>query len=93
MNPDIILVIFYAAVSLLAAVITVADKRSSERKGERIPEKTLLAVAAVGGALSMYITMKIIRHKTKKKKFMAGLPLITVLHAVLVYFMLVCGLI
>ncbi|MEF2919969.1 MAG: DUF1294 domain-containing protein [Acutalibacteraceae bacterium] len=30
----------------------------------------------MGGAIGMYVTMHIIHHKTKKLKFMLGIPLI-----------------
>ena len=33
-----------------------------------------------GGATGMYVTMQLIRHKTKHKKFMIGLPIFIVLH-------------
>ena len=48
-------------------------------------------LGALGGALPMYVTMRIIRHKTKHKKFMIGLPVFAVIHAAAVcaaYFLL-----
>ncbi|MBQ5843177.1 MAG: DUF1294 domain-containing protein, partial [Clostridia bacterium] len=49
----------------------------------RIPEKTLFLTALFGGSLAMYITMLVIRHKTKHKRFMIGLPVIALAQAVL----------
>ena len=37
-----------------------------------------------GAALPMYVVMKKIRHKTKHKKFMLGLPAEMILHIILV---------
>ena len=48
-------------------------------------------LGALGGALPMYVTMRIIRHKTKHKKFMIGLPVFAVIQAAAVcaaYFLL-----
>lgn len=68
----------------MAAILTVLDKWKSKHNKWRIPENTLMLVGLFGGALSMYIAMKIIRHKTKHKKFMIGLPLEVLLHLILV---------
>ncbi len=75
-------------ISLAAFVLTVYDKLISKkkkkkgkkkRKKTRVPEKLFWAVAILGGAAAEYITMKIIRHKTKHKNFMRGLPAIIII--------------
>ncbi|MBR0415471.1 MAG: DUF1294 domain-containing protein [Clostridia bacterium] len=48
-----------------------------------LSEKALFLVALLGGAFPMWLTMLIIRHKTKHKRFMIGLPLITLLQLLL----------
>ena len=50
----------------------------------RVPEKTLLILSALGGSIAMLITMRTIRHKTNKNKFMLGIPAIIVAQCVLV---------
>ena len=35
-----------------------------------------MLVSALGGSVTMYITMLIIRHKTRHIKFMLGIPVI-----------------
>lgn len=72
---------YFLAINLYAAAITCIDKRRSKMSGKRrIPEKTLFAAAALGGAAGMYITMRAIRHKTRHKRFMVGIPLIMAAH-------------
>ena len=83
-----LMIIYLAGVSLVSVAITVADKVSAKRGGWRVPEATLMTLGLFGGALTMYVTMKTIRHKTKHKKFMIGLPLEIALHTVIA-----CGLI
>lgn len=78
-----LLIIYFVGISLVSVVMTVSDKTSAKKGGWRIPEATLMTLGLFGGALSMYVTMKIIRHKTKHLKFMIGLPLEIAFHAVL----------
>ncbi len=70
---------YWAIISLFAVTATLWDKYKARRHGWRVPEATLLLLAVLGGSLCMYITMKAIRHKTRHKKFMLGLPLIMAL--------------
>ena len=66
----------FALISIAASAVTILDKVRAIRHGWRIPENTLLLIAAAGGAPTMLITMLIIRHKTRHGKFMVGLPII-----------------
>ena len=77
MNHEILgIVIFYlAAISMLAAILTIVDKYRAKHNGWRIKENTLMLIGALGGSFSMYVTMKIIHHKTLHNKFMIGLPI------------------
>ncbi len=88
-NEKIYLLIgaYIIIINIYAAAITVHDKRQSRKTGaQRVPEKRLFAAAALGGAPLMYITMLRIRHKTKHKRFMAGIPLIMAAHIFLAAF-------
>lgn len=78
---------YIALISLVAIIITIADKSKAKAHKYRIPEATLLIVSALGGSVAMFITMLIIRHKTKHVKFMLGIPVIMVFQAVLVFWL------
>lgn len=82
MDYGLYLFFIFAVMGLLAAILTVYDKRASKKGKWRIPEKTLLLVAFFGGAITMYAVMQLIRHKTKHKKFMIGLPIMILLHII-----------
>ena len=69
-------IIYLLIISLTAIIMTVSDKSRAKKHRRRTPEKTLFLTAALGGSAAMYITMLTIRHKTKHKRFMIGLPLI-----------------
>ncbi len=77
--------IYFTIVSIIAVVICCYDKIASKNRKRRIREKTLLFVAAFGGSVAMYLTMGIIKHKTRHNKFMIGLPLMMVIQALMVF--------
>ena len=83
-----LLLLCFALLQLIAMIVTVYDKSCAKRGKRRIRERTLLTVAFFGGASVMYITMLIVRHKTKHFKFMFFLPLMIIFHIVLLYFIL-----
>jgi uncharacterized membrane protein YsdA (DUF1294 family) len=73
-------------VSICSIVVCIYDKKISKRNNVklRIPEKSLFIWSAVGGSVAMYITMRLIRHKTKHVSFMVGIPVIFVLQVALI---------
>ncbi len=72
------------AIAALSVILTVYDKIAAKRiPRHRVPEATLLLLAALGGSLPMYVTMQIIHHKTQHKKFMIGIPVILAVQIVL----------
>ncbi len=74
----ILLIVYAIIMNIAAAAITIKDKNAAKRKKWRVPEKTLMTVAALSGCITMYVTMNIIHHKTKHKLFMIGIPVIFV---------------
>jgi uncharacterized membrane protein YsdA (DUF1294 family) len=77
---------YIAVVSLCSIVVCIYDKKISKRNNVRlrIPEKSLFIWSAVGGSVAMYVTMRLIRHKTKHVSFMVGIPVIMILQAALI---------
>ena len=80
--------VYFLVISLIAIIMTVSDKWFAIKGRYRISEKALLTVGFLGGALAMYIIMKLIRHKTLKAKFMVTLPIFIILHIGSVIFVL-----
>ena len=77
-----VILIYFAVISLVTAIVTAIDKHKAKKGAFRISEATLFVLAILGGSLSEYLTMKAIRHKTLHKRFMIGLPLIMILQLV-----------
>lgn len=90
-----VLLIYFLVISLISIIICVYDKKISKKNNVklRVPERRLLVFSALGGSIAMFITMLIIRHKTKHVKFMVGIPVIMVIQAVAVFFLIKFGII
>ncbi len=73
--------VYLLFINVISAMLCVIDKIKAKLDTWRISEKTLLVASLVGGALGMYVTMQLIRHKTQHKRFMVGLPLIIFVQA------------
>ena len=87
-NPVLSIFLAYIAIiSLISIVVCIYDKKVSKKNRVelRTPEKTLLLLSALGGSVAMFVTMLIIRHKTKHVKFMLGIPLIMIAQAGIAY--------
>ncbi|MBQ9150627.1 MAG: DUF1294 domain-containing protein [Clostridia bacterium] len=84
--PWLILLAYIAVISIISIGVCIYDKKISKRTNVklRIPEKTLFIWSALGGSVAMYITMQIIRHKTKHVSFMVGIPVIMLLQIALI---------
>ena len=82
-----VFVAYIAIISLISIVVCIYDKKISKKNRVelRIPEKTLLLLSALGGSVAMFITMQLVRHKTKHVKFMLGIPLIMVIQAAVIF--------
>ena len=67
---------YLVLVNAAAFVLMLADKQKARRGAWRIPEKTLLGIAAIGGSIGAILGMYLYRHKTRHAAFSLGLPLI-----------------
>ena len=81
-----IIVTYLAVINGISIALTIWDKKTIQRRAMRVPESVLFLFAALGGSLGMYITMLIIRHKTRHRSFMFGIPLIMLLHIMVLLF-------
>jgi uncharacterized membrane protein YsdA (DUF1294 family) len=54
------------------------DKQKAKKQQYRIPERTFWLLAVVGGALGVWLGMKIFHHKTKHISFNIGAPVLLI---------------
>ena len=81
----IFLAIYLILINFIAVIVTIHDKRCAVKRRWRVKESTLLLLSALGGSICMYITMLLIRHKTRHIKFMLGIPLILIIQIIIVF--------
>ena len=68
------LTIYLLLVNAAAFLAFGEDKRRAKRREWRIPEATLMGLAAAGGSLGALAGMRFFHHKTRHRKFTAGVP-------------------
>lgn len=74
---------YLVTINALGFLIMLADKEKAKKRLWRIPEATLLTVAALGGSIGCLAGMKVFHHKTRKPKFYIGIPVILALQLIL----------
>ncbi|NLY08605.1 MAG: DUF1294 domain-containing protein [Tissierellia bacterium] len=62
------------------------DKSMAKASGRRIPEATLILLAAIGGALGGTAGMLWFHHKISKPKFYIAFPLLAIIHVAVVFY-------
>ena len=82
-----ILVYWLVLVNLIAFVMYGLDKAYAKKGARRIPERSLLFWAWIGGSIGAFLGMKLFHHKTLKVKFVV-VPVLAVLEIVICGFCL-----
>ena len=84
-----LLIIYLLIINALGFLLMLIDKYKARKNLWRIPEKTLLGVALMGGCIGSFAGMQIFRHKTKHPQFYIGIPIIMAVQLIAVaYFMM-----
>lgn len=81
--------LYLLIINAAAFLLMLADKQRARKNLWRIPEATLIGVAALGGSAGALLGMYIIRHKTRHLKFTLGIPVILALQSILLCFILI----
>ena len=71
-----LLLVYLLIINAAAFALMLADKWKAKKNRWRIPEATLMGVAALGGSIGALAGMYLVRHKTQHPKFTLGIPLI-----------------
>ncbi len=82
-TPLGLLIVYLVLINLITLLVYGSDKRRARRGKRRISEKTLFALAAVGGSIGAIAGMYLFRHKTRHWTFRFGLPAILLLQVLL----------
>ena len=73
------ILIYLAAVNLVAFFLYGIDKWKARHDKWRVTEARLIGIALAGGSIGAMLGMKVWHHKTQHKKFSFGLPFILIL--------------
>ena len=79
--------LYLLVINILGFFAMGIDKYKAKMGSWRIPENTLFSFCFLGGGIGTIAGIYTFRHKTKKKKFTVGMPLILVLEILIfIYF-------
>ena len=70
--------LYLLLMNVIAFVFMHADKRRARKNRWRVPERTLIGTAVLGGSIGALMGMYTFRHKTKHLKFTLGIPAILI---------------
>lgn len=82
------LLLYLLIVNAAGFLVMTIDKLLAKKNAWRIPERTLMLTAAIGGSIGVLTAMYTVRHKTKHIKFYLGVPAILVLQVGIFLFFL-----
>ena len=74
-----ILLTYLTIINAVGFTFMLVDKRRAQKNRWRIPEATLMGIAAIGGSVGSLAGMYLFRHKTRHPKFTIGIPVILIL--------------
>lgn len=84
-----LLLVYLLIINAAAFALMLADKWRAKKNRWRIPEATLMGVAALGGSIGALAGMYLVRHKTQHPKFTLGIPLLLAIQMVIATWILV----
>ena len=78
-------IIYLASINILGFFAMGVDKERAQKKRWRIPEKTLFAIAILGGGLGTWLGMYMFRHKTKHDYFVKVISVVMMIQVALLF--------
>lgn len=82
-----ILTYYFLAINFITFIVYGIDKYKAKKAKWRIPEATLLLMAAIGGSIGAWLGMKVWHHKTLHKKFKYGILAILLLQIIAIIYL------
>ena len=83
-----ILLPYFLTVNALSLLLFGIDKLLAKKDKRRIPEKDLLGMSLIGGAIGGLLGMFLFKHKTSKMSFIWRFALIFIANVVGIFFLL-----
>lgn len=70
--------LYLLLINAAAFLLMLVDKHKARKNRWRIPERTLIGSALLGGSVGALMGMYTVRHKTRHLKFTLGIPAILI---------------
>ena len=77
-----LLCIYFVLINVVTFILFALDKTKAMLDKWRIREAILLGCALIGGSLGGFLAMNLCNHKTSKKAFAIGVPVMLVVHVI-----------
>ena len=80
--------LYLLLINAAAFLLMLIDKQKARKNRWRIPERTLIGSALLGGSVGALLGMYTFRHKTRHLKFTLGVPAILIAQIALAVFLI-----
>ena len=80
--------LYLLLINAAAFLLMLIDKQKARKNRWRIPERTLIGSALLGGSVGALLGMYTFRHKTRHLKFTLGVPAILIAQITLAVFLI-----
>ena len=84
----IYILIYLLLINFYGFTIMFIDKQFAIKKHSRISEKAFFTTALIGGGVGIYLGMFTFRHKTKHWSFLIFIPILILVDAFVLYFVI-----
>ena len=80
------IIIYLLIINVIGFLLMGIDKKRAKMMEWRIPEKTFFLITLFGGGVGTIAGMYTFRHKTRKKYFTVGLPVMLIIEIICVIY-------
>jgi uncharacterized membrane protein YsdA (DUF1294 family) len=81
--------LYVLSINIITYVVFRLDKRKAKQHADRISEQTLFMLSCLGGSIGALLAMfGKEKHKTKKWRFLLGIPLICLIQMAIIFYLL-----
>lgn len=82
------MIVYLVLINVITFAAFFIDKRNAIRHRRRIRVSTLLWLSFIGGSVGGLSAMYLFRHKTRKACFTVGIPLMMVMQAIVIFYLI-----